>query len=235
MNIVYFSNTDGHHRDLTLPTGDLLICGGGLSKSGTEDQILDFIRWFDHQPHFYKVFIAGNNDKALDCMYALRDVSENLRHELAVFTANKHNFYLENNTIEIEGVKIHGTPHKTHTGRDEAFCVTPRYISQVYKKIPKETHILITSYPPYNRRDYLPASKTHAGNTVLGTWIGTIKPDVVLTGGIHQSRGVQFDSGTAFINGAVHDPELNYLSEPWSLTYKKETGKTRVWRNVVPY
>lgn len=69
--IVIISDTHGLHRDLPfkLPRGDILIHAGDFSNTGTEKDIKDFTEWFTSQPHFRKVFIAGNHELTLDREY----------------------------------------------------------------------------------------------------------------------------------------------------------------------
>jgi predicted phosphodiesterase len=63
MQIVAISDTHGKHRDLQpLPEGDVLIHAGYVSRSGTKDQVTDFLDWFATQSHIHKIFIAGNHD-----------------------------------------------------------------------------------------------------------------------------------------------------------------------------
>lgn len=62
MRIVCISDTHGHHGNITVPAGDVLIHAGDLTDTGTEAELKEALRWFGCLPHRHKVFIAGNRD-----------------------------------------------------------------------------------------------------------------------------------------------------------------------------
>ena len=62
MKFVAIADTHGKHKDLTIPSGDMLIHAGDISMKGDEDEIIDFLNWFDEQNFKHKILIAGNHD-----------------------------------------------------------------------------------------------------------------------------------------------------------------------------
>ncbi|TAG51322.1 MAG: hypothetical protein EAZ27_13705 [Cytophagales bacterium] len=66
MKIIAISDTHGLHRNLKIPSGDLLIHAGDVTEFGQDDELEDFLDWFALQPCKYKVFVAGNHDLFLE-------------------------------------------------------------------------------------------------------------------------------------------------------------------------
>src|ERR1017187_8173540 len=107
MEITFFSDTHGKHRALgyaPFVSADLVIfCGDMCGKTTPytrkgRQECEDFLEWFTKIPVRNKVFIAGNHDFFFE--------DGNLHTEL--FDDSLH--YLEHESIEIEGVKIWGSP-----------------------------------------------------------------------------------------------------------------------------
>lgn len=57
---------DTHSQLVAIPTGDILVHAGDLSRNGTFQEIQDAITWLDAQPHTFKIVIGGNADLALE-------------------------------------------------------------------------------------------------------------------------------------------------------------------------
>ena len=65
MRIVCISDTHGLHKKMEhlLPEGDILIHAGDCTNVGKENEIVDFVNWFQNLKGFdTKIFIAGNHD-----------------------------------------------------------------------------------------------------------------------------------------------------------------------------
>ena len=66
MKITFISDTHNKHKELTdnnlLPGGDVIIHSGDISGRGYEDEIIDFLDWFQDLNYTHKIFIAGNHD-----------------------------------------------------------------------------------------------------------------------------------------------------------------------------
>ena len=62
MKFVTIADTHGKHNSLKIPSGDVLIHAGDISMKGDEDEVVEFLDWFDKQDFEHKVLIAGNHD-----------------------------------------------------------------------------------------------------------------------------------------------------------------------------
>ena len=101
MKILFLSDTHSQHRKLkNLPEADMVIHAGDVSKIGRDHEVEDFMRWFCALDYKYKVFIAGNHD-----FFFENETTKSIARFL-----NGNTFYLFNSTIEIEGLKICGSP-----------------------------------------------------------------------------------------------------------------------------
>ena len=100
MTLTLISDPHYKHNQLELAGGDMLIHAGDLSGQGTEGEALAFLRWFGKQPYLHKIFIAGNHDwffEESDKTYIDKVVPKNIH-------------YLNDSGIEIERLKIWGSP-----------------------------------------------------------------------------------------------------------------------------
>lgn len=97
--ITAISDTHGAHRRLQIPDTDILIHCGDACTDGDDAQLTDFFRWFAAQPARYKLFISGNHDLPfeLEPDGALALVPPGVR-------------YLDNKTIQIEGIVFQSLP-----------------------------------------------------------------------------------------------------------------------------
>lgn len=171
------SDTHGKHERLRLPAGDVLLHAGDATKRGREAEVRDFMTWFGRQPHPHKVMVAGNHDFLFE-----RDP----QGARALIPDNVH--YLENQAVEIHGLRIWGSPitpffhnwaFNVHRGPD---------IAEVWADIPAELDILITHGPPLGILD----------RTMLGQRVGCedllhrlydVPPRVHVFGHIHEDHG----------------------------------------------
>ena len=204
MKIIFISDTHGQHRKLkNLPKGDLIIHGGDVSKMGRDHDVEDFIHWFLRLDYAHKIFIAGNHDFYFE-EYSMNFIQKKL-------TSNCH--YLCNSGVEIEGIKIWGSPI-TPNFLDWAFNEERgKSINEFWKKIPLDTDILITHGPPKGILD-----KTVPGQNVgckeLLKSLKKIKPKFHLFGHIHESYGEEIINETRFINGSLLDENYRLVNEP---------------------
>mmetsp|Transcript_21041 Transcript_21041/g.34804 ORF Transcript_21041/g.34804 Transcript_21041/m.34804 type:complete len:531 (-) Transcript_21041:175-1767(-) len=117
VRVVTVSNTNGKHRSLLLPEGDIFLHAGNFTDGRTMtclEQFRDFLLWLEEDvlPQYHQVaFIAGNQEFFLDlisCKY--NAVSREAQKILNKFLS-KHRAvaFLENTTITYHGLRIHGT------------------------------------------------------------------------------------------------------------------------------
>ena len=100
LKIWHFSDTHTYHDLLTVPEDiDLVIFSGDCSNPRAMYQnyleVDSFLTWFGNLSIKYKVFVAGNHDSSIE--------SNQIKKE--DFT-DRGIIYLENDYVEIEGIKI---------------------------------------------------------------------------------------------------------------------------------
>lgn len=140
MKIVAISDSHSKHREVEIPECDMLIHAGDFTyfSKGRENEIMDFLSWFNSQPAKYKIFIAGNHEILWESKesYFKNKIPEGI-------------YYLNDSMIEIEGIKIWGSP------------ITPKLDDLAYNRdrgkaikkhwdlIPDDIDILVTHGPAF--------------------------------------------------------------------------------------
>ena len=126
-------------------------------------------------------------------------------------TSNCH--YLCNSGVEIEGIKIWGSPI-TPTFFNWAFNEDRgKPIQKYWKMIPKNTGILVTHGPPNGILDKT-TSNINAGCEELLKTVNKLKPKFHLFGHIHEAYGKETLNETTFINGSLLDINYNLANLP---------------------
>ena len=209
--ITHISDTHNKHKQLNgkLPGGDILIHSGDISSLGREHEVGGFIKWFNGIDNYtYKIFIAGNHDMSFD-----REVL--LRNKLDYFDGGRNNwdtkcadgkpqwlidmlgmslaggvFYLENSSIDIEGLKIWGSPITPSFGYGWAFNKDRGHdINEIWNTIPMDTDIVITHGPIYGYNDRTSNTNTNVGCADLYHRLHEVKPHLHFAGHIHEAYG----------------------------------------------
>lgn len=144
MKIILISDTHSYHgfiKDLPLDA-DCIVHSGDISKRGTRQQVEDFLYWYKSLPYRYKIFIAGNHDFLFedDPDLVKKLMPDNL-------------IYLENSGVEIEGLKIYGSPISPWFHNWAFNKYRGSAIKKYWDEIPKDTNFLITHGPAYDILD----------------------------------------------------------------------------------
>ena len=204
MKIVFISDTHGQHRKIkNLPKADLIIHGGDVSKLGKDHEVEDFIHWFLRLDYAHKIFIAGNHD------FYFEDYSPDFIQKK--LTSNCH--YLCNSGVEIEGVKIWGSP-VTPTFFNWAFNVDRgKAIEKYWNMIPIDTDILLTHGPVKGILDRT-ISDINAGCEDLLNTVKKVKPKFHLFGHIHEAYGKEKVKETTFVNGSLLNEKYELVNSP---------------------
>lgn len=183
--------SDTHNQQLELPSGDLLIHAGDLSKGGTFSEIQAQLNWLNLQEHPYKVIIGGNHDRILDPSFHGRH-PRLLPEEPALGDLNWGSLiYLENSSCTLEfsngrSLNIYGSPYVPSCG-SWAFTYPPDN-DIWHNAIPSDTDIVVTHGPP----------KWHLDATLRGEHIGCphllrelkrVRPQLVVCGHVHEAHG----------------------------------------------
>ena len=193
MILTAFGDTHGHHRDLTLPPGDVLICSGDFMRTGNDlAEIIDFNNWLGEQPHAYKLVVPGNHDLAFE------GTSASLARSLLTNAT-----YLENSGTEIGGCLFWGSP-QTPAFNNWAFnAERGSEIRRYWNMIPNATDVLITHGPPRMILDRIVGNPDHLGCTDLLERLNIVQPSVHIFGHIHSSYGFYHSGHMRFYNVAV--------------------------------
>lgn len=196
--IVMISDTHGQHHDVFLPKGDILIHAGDVSRSGKKTQIQDFLQWFAKQEFQYKIFIAGNHDFFFE---------QHTEEEIAALIP-ENVIYLNDSGVEIEGIKIWGSPIQPWFF-DWAFNrQRGSEIKKHWDLIPSNTNILITHGPVYGILDKT-VSGLNVGCEDLLEKIKTLfELKIHVSGHIHEGYGIVQETNITFVNASVLD--VNY-------------------------
>jgi Icc-related predicted phosphoesterase len=250
MRITHISDTHNKHNQLNglLPGGDLLIHSGDISSLGRETEVKRFVKWFnDIDNYTNKVFIAGNHDMTFDREQLLRDKLAHFEgrteydtecaegkpawlEELLGIHLRPNVFYLENNFIEIDQIKIWGSPITPSFGYGWAFNKDRGYdINQIWNRIPNDTDIVITHGPIHSYCDRTDRGGLNVGCEQLYHRLNEVKPQLHFSGHIHEAYGYrQTNWGYAF-NGCNCD--LSYLVNNKPMTFEYDFLK----RDIVEF
>lgn len=140
--IWHISDTHGYHRLLNIPKNiDMIIHSGDFSNYRdfykNEPEAKDFIQWYGNLKIKYKILIAGNHD-AYPAI-APKEFKDLCTHFDII--------YLENESINIEGINIFGTPVQPTFG-NWYFQKKREKLFKFWNNIPNDTDILVVHGPP---------------------------------------------------------------------------------------
>jgi hypothetical protein len=99
-------------------------------------------------------------------------------------------YYLENSSIDIEGIKIWGSPYSPTFGYGWGFNVDRGYdAAQIWNQIPLDTDIVITHSPIYGYNDRTSNTNENVGCADLYHRLHEVKPHLHFSGHIHEGYG----------------------------------------------
>lgn len=224
MKIWHISDTHTFHELLIVPDDiDMVIFSGDCSNPrdpyNNEPEVRAFIDWFSKLDIQYKIFVAGNHDTSIE-----RGLVTGLDFW------KKGIYYLENDFITIEGLKIWGSPN-TPTFGNWAFMKAREKINRIWDQIDDDVDILIVHGPPkgildqaYSRENVL----EYCGcNALKKQVLDRIKPKLMCFGHIHNTKDI-INAGalklsgytTRFSNGSVvTDGKFGKLSSNGNIFY----------------
>jgi Icc-related predicted phosphoesterase len=204
MRIVCLSDTHLSHETVKIkvPDGDLLTHAGDGTLEGSVREIQDFIRWLKGLHHRHKILIAGNHDR-------LFEADPGLARSLLPRSIT----YLQDSAVEIEGLKIFGSPWQPEF-QNWAFNLPrgPR-LREKWRQIPEGLDILVTHGPPMGVLDQTPHGE-HVGCADLREAVERVKPKVHVFGHIHHGHGMERIGTTTFVNASVWDESFEPNNPP---------------------
>ncbi len=197
MKIWHIGDTHTFHELLEIPEGiDMVIHSGDCSNPrdpySNEPEVRRFIDWFAGLPIKHKIFVAGNHDTSIE------------KGLVTKADFNNHGIvYLENETIEIEGIKIFGSPYTPQFGQ-WAFMKARNKLDRIWgKAIEDGTHIIVVHGPPRGMLDLSydrDGRMEYCGDKSLMNKVKEIEPKLMLFGHIHNCDDI-INAGTRTIPG----------------------------------
>ncbi len=248
MRITHISDTHNKHNKLNgkLPGGQLLIHSGDFTSIGRKHEVEKFIEWFDKQDYTHKVFIAGNHDLVFDKEVLYHDKAAHFEHKvfeelpadgkpdwLVELLNNLPDsvYYLENSSIQLEGINIWGSPHSPSFGYGWAFNKDRGAdINEIWSGIPMNTDIVITHTPIYGYNDRAANTNQNVGCADLYHRLKEVNPHLHFCGHIHEAYGHKTMGLTEWydlqtFNGCSCNLRYEAENDPISFNYNFETGE----------
>lgn len=146
LKIHHISDSHTFEKDYKLPEDvDIIIFSGDCSNHRDPainfHEVLAFYDWFSALDIPYKIFVAGNHDTSIERRLFHPDIF-----------GQGDIIYLQDEDVEIEGLKIYGSPRTPEFG-NWAFMHDRGKIYKFWDIIPEDTNILITHGPPKGMLD----------------------------------------------------------------------------------
>ena len=200
MKIVCISDTHGGHAKVQVPDGDILVCSGDITPHGRLASLDSFDAWMGQLPHRHKFAIAGNHD------FCFEETPAEARAKL------RNVIYLQDEAVEIEGLKIYGSPWQPVFCR-MAFNLGPDEIRKRWAAIPTDTDVLLTHGPPKGILDC-----TYDGRRVgcpeLSNRLAELKVKLHVFGHIHEGYGQSQVGATTYVNASICTPAMRPTNAP---------------------
>ncbi len=197
VKIVAISDIHGYLPG-NLPSGDILTISGDICQVRCSHSPTNQFHWIQNKliPWFYElinsgkfkhiVFIAGNHD------FIFKSLLADPSSFHIIWPDNVH--YLCDSLIEIEELKIYGTPW-TPTFGNWAFMGDYGTLEGHFKKIPEGMDIVLSHGPMYGYNDTILQypertgdRDLHIGSKALLQRIKEVKPKWILVGHIHSGN-----------------------------------------------
>jgi Icc-related predicted phosphoesterase len=204
----HISDSHTYHGFLKVPDNiDMVIFSGDCSNPRNpytnEQEVRNFITWFNSLSIKHKIFVAGNHDTSIEKGLITKDNFEQ---------CGIH--YLENNTIEIEGLKIFGSPLSPTFGNGWAFNKDRNKLERIWRNIiDDDVDIVVTHTPPKGILDLakkMDGTLDFCGCNSLMNRIREINPKLHCFGHIHNNGNIinrgrreLDDLDTLFSNGSI--------------------------------
>jgi Icc-related predicted phosphoesterase len=204
MKTVFLSDT--HNYEVAVPEGDLVIHCGDATNQGTIREVTLFAEWFGGLPHRNKIFVAGNHDFLF----------ENNPTVARLILKDNGILYLEDDFLELEGLKIYGTPQQPYFC-NWAFNREEEDLVVAYERIPENLDILITHCPPRGILDEVAYNmkSRYIGSPDLMARVSRVKPKFHCFGHCHGGYGTRSVIDTFFINASICTERMTPMNKPF--------------------
>lgn len=187
--------------DLVLFAGDMGI--GETFSHDPEVLVVDWNNWMVDQPPM--VAVAGNHD---------------FENQVKIMRFLPWQ-YLEDEMVEVEGLKIWGSPWSNPFGYGWAFNMEEEDQVELFKQIPDDVDIIISHGPPKGLRDTvsyfdgLAWVNKGVGSDALRQRMEQLENlKLVACGHIHPQYGLQKKWGHTVINGSLCNNQYKPVNKP---------------------
>ena len=211
------SDTHGRHAEFECKGGNILLHCGDVSSRGSDQEILNFINWFEKQPYEHKIFIPGNHDWSLERNFAYWKDECTKR---GIFLLNDSGLIIKSMDDPNLNLKIWGSPVQPwfhswafNRARTELEATSQHpWIKPHWELIAPDTEILLTHGPPMgildevtrvNGDSYNPPQCVGCEELYQHIQKSQIKLHVF--GHIHEGRGFHYDKDTTYVNASSLD------------------------------
>lgn len=197
--------------DLLLIAGDFMPVWNHDQQYQNEWAHVELRYWLENVPAKNIVAIAGNHD-------FIGKHNATLLRELPWF-------YLDEEMIEVEGLKIYGSPMTPRFGAWE-FMEPDAMLADRWRKIPRDIDILLVHGPPYGKLDFVDGYSMTKRGWEVGKSVGSGSlanqlaydnwPNLkaVIFGHIHENYGCQMEAGVRYYNVSHVTAEYEPINDP---------------------
>jgi Icc-related predicted phosphoesterase len=204
--IWHISDTHTIHNKLPIPRDlDLIVHTGDatnvMSPSKNEKEFRNFLTWFHSLPARHKIFVPGNHDTSTEYGFVIKEDFENLGMHMLI-----------NEGIELEGLKIWGSPWVPQWGSWAWMVPRGQLWDKAWQYMPDDLDILLTHTPPMGKLDltqhYGTPGYEQVGCEELKNAIIKNKPKLHCFGHIHSFTEGPNNGKKRFIdnNGVQYSP-----------------------------
>jgi Icc-related predicted phosphoesterase len=209
MKLTFISDTHSVHEKLKLKEGDILFHCGDMTKRGELFEVDNVAHYLARQPFKHKVVIAGNHDFCFENEH---------KKEAEKLLCDHGIIYLNDSFVEIEGLKIWGSPVQPWF-YDWAFNrKRGEEIKKHWDLIPDDINILLTHGPPHGILDTIHSGESVGCEELLKT-VARIRPHIHAFGHIHEAYGIKTVGTTKLINACVTDLRYEVINRPIEINY----------------
>lgn len=190
MRIVMISDTHGHHQQMEVPYGDVLLHAGDVTSRGKVAELPSINAWFAQLPHRHKLLVPGNHD------FCFEQQPERVREIMSAVNL------LIDQSAEIDGLRFYGSPYQPKFHNMAFNLPRGEPLAAKWALIPTDTDVLITHTPPYGILDRT-LLRWQVGCRELRAVVDHIRPKLHLFGHIHEAYGSTEQNDTHFVNASI--------------------------------
>ena len=212
MKICFMSDLHGKYKQIDqdkIKGHILIVCGDSFAQGISEKELIDFNIWLGKTKPRHRILIWGNHDTIAE------------RHPAYAKSLITNAIVLCDEGVEIDGVKIWGTPYSPQFGR-WSFMRDDRDndLGRHFGLIPDNIDILVTHSPPFGILDEN-VYGDKCGSIMLLNKIIKNPPKINAFGHIHEAHGQYSNNNTQFINCSLLNEHYLLVRYPVIIDFKK--------------